>query len=61
MIAKRAKARSPDIFDWGFAVGEEVGVVTEEWQRSTGAKDDADEFSYVDGINQLMPRVKAKQ
>ena len=51
----------PDVFEGGFAVGEELGVGGEEGQGAAGVEGDADELGEIDGVDLLVAGVEAEE
>ena len=54
-------ARPQRAVEFGFAVGEELGVFGEEGQGAAGVEEDADEFAEVDGVDLLVVGVEAEE
>ena len=61
IVAKVGSGTAPEVFQRGFAVGEDVGVVGEEGNGATGVEEDADEFGEVDDVDLLMMGVEAEE
>ena len=61
VVAEVGGGAAPDVFEGGFAVGEEVGVVGEEGEGAAGVEEDADEFGEVDGVDLLVMGVEAEE
>jgi len=52
---------APEGFEWGFAVGEEAGVIGQEGHGAAGVEEDADEFAEIDGVDLLVVGVDAEE
>ncbi len=61
VVAKVLRGAAPESGEFGFAVGEELGVFWEEGQGAAGMEEDADEFAQVDGVDLLMVGVEAEE
>ena len=61
VVAEGAEGGAPEVFEWGLAVGEEVGRVREEGQGSGGVEGDADELGEVNGVDVLVEGVEAEE
>jgi len=61
VVAEVGGGAAPEIFERGFAVGEEVGVVGEEGCGAAGMEEDTDENAEVDGVDLLVARVEAEE
>ena len=59
VVAEVGGGAAPEIFERGFAVGEEVGVVGEEGECASRVEEDTDEFAEVDGVDLLVMGVDA--
>jgi hypothetical protein len=61
VVAKVRGGVAPEVFEGGFSVGEELGVVGEEGEGAAGVEEDADEFGEVDGVDLLVAGVDAQK
>src|SRR5271168_1447243 len=61
IVAEVGGGAAPYVFERGFAVGEEVGVVGKEGYGAAGMEDDADEFGEVDGVDLLVMGVESEE
>jgi len=61
VVAEIGGGAAPEVFERGFAVGEDVGVGGEEGEGATGVEEDADELGEVDGVDLLVVGVETEE